>query len=386
MKWNMLLIGVTLFSVYTLINYYIGYRGLMVIRLLVGSEGIVLYWIVFWVIVNLYIGARFLNRYISAPANRWMIHVGSYWMAAMIYFLMIFLIVDAHRFLLRSVSLEWPGWIISDSGIKSLGLTMLLIVMTLLVIGSINARHPRVTSYQLHIPVESDRREEMTIALVSDIHLGTIIRTSHLSKLVNKLNLIDPEIILFAGDIIDENVNHFIDENMDEWFLKLDPPLGKYAVLGNHEYFGGHTDKIVHHLETSNIKVLRDEVILVDNLFYLAGREDLVSSRYTGQKRRSVKQIIEQTDDDQKPIILMDHQPKSWDEAITNKVWLQLSGHTHSGQFFPFGLITKKLFPEDWGIKEHNGHYLVVSSGYGTWGPPVRLGNYPEIVLLKINY
>ncbi len=386
MKWNVLVIGLTLFSVYTLINYYIGHRGATIMRLMVSSRGILLYWILFWIVVNLYIGARFLHGYIPAPVDRWMIHVGSYWMAAMIYFLMIILAVDALRFLFRIMSLEWPGWITSDSGIRNLGITMLMIVMTFLFIGSINARHPRITRYQLHMPVESERRGEMTVALVSDIHLGTIIRTSHLEKLVNKLNQIDPEIILFAGDIIDENVNHFIDENMDEWFLRLDPPLGKYAVLGNHEYFGGHTDKIVHHLETSNIRVLRDEGLLVDNLFYLAGREDLLSSRYTGQERRSVKQILEQTANDQKPVILMDHQPKTWDEAITNGVWLQLSGHTHRGQFFPFGFITEKLFPEDWGIKEQNGQYLVVSSGYGTWGPPVRLGNHPEIVLLQINY
>lgn len=387
MRWKVVLIGAVLFSVYTLLNYYIGVRGASVVRLTAGYEGLAVYWLVFWVIVYLYMGARFFSRFLPTPVDRWLIHAGAYWMAAMVYFLMAVIGIDLMRIIFRGMKIQLPEWLISETGIRNLGLGIIVMIIFLIIVGSINARRPRVTRYHLEMPVVlKDRPGQITVALVSDIHLGTIIRTGHLKRLVNKINNLDPDVILFAGDIIDENVNHFIDENMDEWFLKLNPPMGKYAVLGNHEYFGGHTEEIVHHLENSGITVLRDEVIMVSDLFYLAGREDVVSSRFTSQERKALSQILEKAEDPQIPVILMDHQPKTWNEAVENGIWLQVSGHTHRGQLFPFEWITERLFPEDWGLTENENHFLLVSSGYGTWGPPVRIGNYPEIAIIKIEY
>ena len=267
------------------------------------------------------------------------------------------------------------------------GMTVVFFVLVILVYGTWNARNPRTVQYDVYLDAGTKGAEALTTihaVLVSDIHLGTIVRNRHLEKLVDEINQLQPDLVLFAGDMIDENVNHFIDEQMDDTLRQLNPPLGKYAVLGNHEYFGGHLREIVDHLEAADIRVLRDEGVMIQDAIYLIGREDIVSQRFTGIARKSLESILGDVDPAITPVVVMDHQPKTWHEARDTGVALQVSGHTHGGQLFPFGWITRRLFEEDWGILREDTGTLIVSSGYGTWGPPIRTGNRPEIVLINL--
>lgn len=384
MKWIYIPIVVVLLSAYTALNYYIGIRGAQAFGTLMGLRGLRAGWIVFWILVYLYMATRLLQDFIPSPLDRWLIHAGSYWMAAMVYFLIFLSFIDLGRLLMVTASMDPADW----PGLKPfLGLLILTAVTGLLVIGTWNARNPRVVHYQVNLTPDRGGETAATVirvALVSDIHLGTIIRNNRLETLVNQLQELNPDLVLFAGDIIDENVNHFIDERMDKTLQVLQPPLGKYAVLGNHEYFGGHLDDIVLHLHNAGIRVLRDEGLMIADTFYLAGREDVVSERFLNKPRHSLEDLLEEVDPLQVPVVLMDHQPKTWSDARNFGVRLQVSGHTHKGQLFPFGWITKRLFDEDWGELNQNGQVLIVSSGYGTWGPPVRTGNRPEIVMMTL--
>ena len=384
MKWIYIPVAAALLSMYTALNYYIGLRGAQAFGMVLGSRGLRVGWILFWVVVYMYPAARFLQRWIPSPLDRWLIHAGSYWMAVMVYLLMIVIILDAGRLLLgaSTVNVSVPTWVKPAAGVL-----VLFTVFVLLVYGTWNARNPRVVYYQVNMSPGNDsgaKGRTIKTAMVSDIHLGTIIRNNRLEKLVRQLSELNPDLILFVGDIIDENVNHFIDEQMDKTLGELNPPLGMYAVLGNHEYYGGHLEEIVLHLEQAGIKVLRDEAHMIADTFYLAGREDLASEQMLRKPRKSLNEVLAGTDPYRMPVVLMDHQPKTWTEARDAGVRLQVSGHTHRGQLFPFGWITQRLFDEDWGKLEQDGGTLIVSSGYGTWGPPIRTGNSPEIVMITL--
>ena len=138
-------------------------------------------------------------------------------------------------------------------------------------------------------------------------------------------------------------------------------------------------------MEQSGINILRDSIIKIDNAFYLAAREDRSISSFTGKKRKSLEEIIKDIDKSY-PVILLDHTPMQLEEAERNNIDLQLSGHTHHGQFFPGNLITKMVYKLSWGYLKKGNTYYYVTSGAGTWGPPVRNVSKSEMVNIKVNF
>ena len=155
-------------------------------------------------------------------------------------------------------------------------------------------------------------------------------------------------------------------------------------MTGNHEYIGG-VKASVKYLTEHGVTMLMDSVALIDSSFYLAGRIDRSGRQFDGRLRRSVADLL-QGIDRAKPVILMDHQPFELDKAQAAGVDLQLSGHTHHGQLWPLNWITKKVYELSWGYKQKGNTNFYVSSGYGTWGPPVRTGNTPEIVDITLRF
>jgi predicted MPP superfamily phosphohydrolase len=139
------------------------------------------------------------------------------------------------------------------------------------------------------------------------------------------------------------------------------------------------------YLTEHDIVLLRDSVIMVNNEFYLVGREDRDGKRFSGIERRSLEDLMRAVDLNY-PVILMDHQPIGLDDAVSNKVDLQISGHTHNGQLWPFNYLTEAIYEVSRGYKKKGDTHFYVSSGVGTWGPPVRTGNQPEIVNIRLNF
>jgi len=202
--------------------------------------------------------------------------------------------------------------------------------------------------------------------------------------MVNRINALKPDIILFAGDLVDEDLAPVIRHDLGKSLTRLSAPLGVYAITGNHEYIGG-ADKAVRYLEEHGINVLRDSVVLIGNSFYLAGREDRDKNRFSNKARKNLAELLTGVDM-AKPVIMMDHQPFRLDDVAAAGVDLQLSGHTHHGQLWPFNYITKAIFELSWGYKQKDKSHFYVSSGYGGWGPPVRTGNRPELVSIRMKF
>jgi predicted MPP superfamily phosphohydrolase len=276
----------------------------------------------------------------------------------------------------------FPGsWFEPGSNIKQIVFSIVTSsIILLIIIGAINARHIRIKELDINLSKSSQSLNQLNIVLASDIHLGTIIHNSRLENIVNKINNLNPDIILLAGDVFDEDISTLIEKNTASILAKFKSKYGVYAIPGNHEYFSG-IDAAIDYLQQGQITVLRDSVSFVAERFYLVGRDDITGNRFN-RTRKPLDELMAGIDK-KYPIIVMDHQPFHLEEAQNNGVDLQVSGHTHHGQFFPFNLITNKIYELSWGyLQKGNTHYYV-SCGVGTWGPPVRLGNRPEIV--KIN-
>jgi predicted MPP superfamily phosphohydrolase len=229
-----------------------------------------------------------------------------------------------------------------------------------------------------------NNHKQLNIVLLSDLHLGTIIGPNKLTRIVNKINALNPDIVLFAGDVVDENIKPVIKKNMGKLLENIVSKYGTYAITGNHEFIGG-VGPAVEYLEQHKVKYLRDTAMLIDSSFWLVGRNDKDMPRFTGKNRKGLDSIMAQVDKSY-PVILMDHQPFHLEEAARNGVDIQFSGHTHNGQMFPFNYITQAIYHPDWGYRQIDNTQYYVSCGVGTWAPPVRIGNHPEILNIKVAF
>jgi hypothetical protein len=250
-------------------------------------------------------------------------------------------------------------------------------------VGHVNALTPRIKTLHLTIPKTVEGFDTLNVVAASDIHLGVIIGRKRLDSMVAKINALNPDLVLLPGDIVDEDLAPVIKHNLGKTLRDLKSRWGVFAITGNHEYIGG-VEEACTYLSDHGVSVLRDRVVKLNDSFYLVGREDR-SIRRTGKSRKPLQELMAEVDTTL-PVILMDHQPFQLEEGGTNGVDLQISGHTHHGQLWPINFITKRVYELSWGYKKKNNTHVYVSCGFGTWGPPVRLGNRPEIVNIKISF
>ncbi len=220
------------------------------------------------------------------------------------------------------------------------------------------------------------------IAYASDLHLGHIVGKRKLSFLVDKFNEFSPDAVILGGDTIDEDIEPVRRKRLNRKLSEIKSRYGTFAILGNHEYIGG-ADEARGYLLSNGIKLLIDSTVEFPEDIIIAGRDDLMRNSYADAKRKSISEIIMKPQSD-KFSILVDHQPKNLDEAEKHAIDLQLSGHTHHGQMFPFNFVTSAIYEVSTGYMKRGKTSYYVSSGFGTWGPPVKLFRRPEIVLIRI--
>jgi len=249
-----------------------------------------------------------------------------------------------------------------------------LLIIIIIVVGSVQAKKVQVVSYELKIPKNA---ANLHAVLISDTHINKTKGSSYVAKMVEDINSLNPDIVFLAGDIFDDRDINILREEK-ETLKGIKAQLGVYGVVGNHEYYSNNLSDSLAIYEEANIKILIDEVVQLDS-FYIVGRDDVHN------KRKGLPELLQGVDKN-KPVILLDHQPVSLTEAENNGVDLQLSGHTHKGQFFPNQLFTKRIFEVDYGYLVKDSLQVIVTSGYSTWGPPVRIGTQSEIVDLYIKF
>ena len=254
----------------------------------------------------------------------------------------------------------------------------------LLLGGFINSTLPRISELTLRVTKRSAKMDRLNIVAVSDIHLGTIVgryRIEHIVKMINSLN---PDLVLLPGDIVDEDLKPVIRQNLGAALLNIRSRFGVYAATGNHEYIGG-VEQACDYLTKHNIVMLRDQSIKIADSVFLVGREDLSANRFGGKQRKDLSELMAGVDPGY-PVILMDHQPWNLGQVSGQGVDLQISGHTHNGQLWPLNYIVDSIYELPWGYRKIGNTQFYVSDGAGTWGPPIRIGNRPEIVQIHMKF
>lgn len=368
-------------TIYGLLSLYIYNKGLQVFPH--GTTARTYYKVIFLFLTVSYIVARFMERIWLSTVSDVFTWIGSFWLAAFFYLLLIAIAID----LVRLINYAIP--FIPES-MKSFDFRRLLfwsivgVVSFLLLAGFINSLIPRIKHLEITIDKKVEGIKELKIAFASDIHLGTLIGPRRTNKIIQKINGLNPDLILLGGDIVDEDLAPVIRNNLGDSLKKLSAPLGVIGITGNHEYIGG-AESAVKYLEEHGIVMVRDTFMLIDDKLYIVGREDRDSPRFAGKGRKEISALMSGVDQ-AKPIILLDHQPFELDEKEKQGVDLTLSGHTHHGQMWPLNYVTKAIYEVSWGYKKKGGTHVYVSSGVGGWGPPVRIGNRPEIVLIHLKF
>jgi uncharacterized protein len=379
------IIFISIFALVTgLISYYIFIRGLQSIP--PGSSLRNPFILVFWTVALSFVCGRLLESVLPTFLTELLVWIGSFWIAAMIYFLLAVVTLDILRLVNHFIPF-YPAAVTNNyqQAKHIIGTCVIGLVGILLLIGYINSLLPRVVTLNLPIARKASKLDHLNIVAVSDIHLGTIVGRSRFDSIVNRMNSLDPDIVLLPGDIVDEDLAPVIEQNLGEALKNLKSRFGVFAVTGNHEYFGG-VENACKYLVEHHITMLRDQSIKIGDSFFLVGREDRSSSRFPGAHPRKELSELMHTVDRSYPVILMDHQPFGLGEVVAQDVDLQMSGHTHNGQLWPINYIVHRIYEVAWGYRKIGNTHFYVSDGVGTWGPPVRIGNRPEIVNIRVKF
>ncbi|MDQ0217713.1 metallophosphoesterase [Peribacillus cavernae] len=355
-----------IFVLFNSVLFYIGWNGWEWLRVAFDVQNPLLYSIVFVLLSYSFVLGR-LSKYVAVLRS-----VGYVWMAVIQYGLILLPIAD-----LAVLLLKWSPVQVS-SAIYFVGISVIVLFAIIFAYGLFNAYIPVVRKYQIQVPKKKGSRTSLRLAVASDMHFGRLSGISHLRRLVEKITAIKPDLILLPGDIIDDEPEPFIEKNMGSIMSQLKAPLGVFGVLGNHEYYGGKIPEFIEQMNKINITIMTDDRLTIGNSFQLIGRKDK-----TDKERKTFKELL--TDIDRSyPIIAMDHQPFELKQAQENGVDILFSGHTHRGQMAPNHLITKKMYELDWGYLKKEQLHAFVSSGFGFWGPPLRIGGRSEILQIDV--
>ncbi|GHT21967.1 phosphoesterase [Bacteroidia bacterium] len=374
-----ILTGLSIFAAFSTYIFIRGWQALEII-----GHYRICYSIAFWTLTLLII----LSRVIRIPGAGWLDVlqiIGSQWIAVLLYASLLLVTLDLCRLLSRLIHLH-NSYIHDHYLLAKLVLfgTVVLILTVIFVVGYRKARFPEVTALEIAVDKPAGEMKELRIAMVSDLHLGCTASNNFLRRVVERINELDADLVLLAGDTFDGDAEPVIRKDMGKELDRLKSRYGVFAISGNHEYIGerfekGSTRRALDYLRLHGITVLIDSTVTVNNSIRITGRND-----YSAPHRKPLAELIRQ--DDPLPHILLDHQPYRLEEAQQAGVDLQLSGHTHHGQMFPINLITQKMYEKDWGYLQKGNSHFYISCGAGTWGPLLRTAGHSEIVFITMKF
>ncbi|PXY99920.1 metallophosphoesterase [Gilliamella apicola] len=339
------------------------------------------YQIVYWTVVIMTGVSIVLSRLSESISTYWLPLILNTVCAIMICSLFVTLIFDIGR------------WI-SKKRLKPQLTTKVVYILgicSLFYYGHEMAMEPSIVNYQVKID-KSAKVNKLRIVQLSDIHINDMTSSDRIQHMVDEVNQLDADFIVITGDTLDRRLQPFTEKGFDKQFQQFKSKYGTYIIFGNHEYLNikeenNHEQDIINAFKHANMKVLKDDVVHLDNVgITFIGRDDFSSSRYD-IKRASLPDLM-MFSNTNKPIILLDHQPHNLDEPANLGVDLMISGHTHAGQVFPINLIEKLIYKNNYGIyKNTKQHFTsIVSSGFGFWGPPIRLMTRSEIVVIDVTF
>jgi uncharacterized protein len=300
-----------------------------------------------------------------------------YWFVFFSYLLLAAFLGDLLRILNVFLNL-FPDCITNNySKVKLVYLFSVLFFWLLIsLLGFFQMENPQIVDLNLRVNKTINESEDLCIVAVSDLHIGCFTGGKKLARWIEKINNLEPDVILLVGDIFDINFDTTKSRIIDQEFKKINARFGVFAVLGNNEYYS-NVKLAIQNFEYSGIKVLRDQSVVINNRFAIIGRDDA-----TNPDRKTVKRLLTGLDLNM-PTILLDHQPHIT-EAVKNRIDLQISGHLHNGQIFPNNFIISKKWELSYGYRKIDNTNFYVSSGLGVSFVPIRIGTQTQIVRIHL--
>lgn len=319
--------------------------------------------ILFWTVAfALFASVGLRDARLPEALLRWMFRLGSVWMVFLLYMVMLLAVFDLAGIFVPALK---------PSLLYALPLTLCILAY-----GYINYRNPKIEHLDIKLEKEYGG-SPLRIVAVSDVHLGYGTGVSSLKRYVRLINSQNPDLILIAGDLIDNSVKPLLQEPFAEELSALKAPMGIYMVPGNHEYISG-IGACEDFLKDTPVRLLRDSVVILPGGMQLAGRDDL-----SNRTRKPLEELMGMTDRTH-PVIVLDHQPYELGKADSLGVDLQISGHTHRGQIWPLSKITDLIFEQSHGYRRWSHSHIWVSCGLSLWGPPFRIGTNSDMVVIDL--
>ncbi len=256
--------------------------------------------------------------------------------------------------------------------------SMILLSVAVVIGGAINLNTIRVSDYKVTLPKRDSQTDKLRVAFVADIHIQQNTSLRFIEQFVRKVNALQPDILLFGGDIVEGDSENETTIEIESAFRNIKTKYGSFGVVGNHEFYGRQEKGFF--FGNAGITILYDTIIKIDNSFYLAGRYDQHFRR-----RKTINDILQNTTFDL-PAIMLDHRPTQLQEVSRTRVDVQFSGHAHNGQLFPLNFIIGRLYELSWGYKKIGNTHFFVTSGLRLWGPPVKTAGKSEIILVDFTF
>lgn len=395
------MIAIYLSPIYLLLNLYIlrwAYLWMGTCHSILRTLGFRLIFAVIYVLLSTSLLTGFLIKN-PKSLHRILKITGNYFLGIFLYTLVIILLADFGRILLKYAF--HASWIHSRTAFTVAGAICALLILLLSACGIFHAKYIKTTSYDVIINKTIPERTSMKIVLLADTHFGYNAGVLHARELVRKINKQKPDLVCIAGDIFDNEYDAIRNpEKLEKTLRGIKSTYGVYACWGNHdlneEILAGFTFKhkdgdlsnikdlrMKKFLEDSNIHILEDESVLINNQFYVIGRKDASLTEKIHETRKAPAQLTEKLDRN-KPIIMIDHQPKELQELADAGVDLDLCGHTHDGQTFPGNFTIKLMWENPCGLLIKDNMTNITTSGAGVWGPAMRIGTDSEICSINI--
>ena len=320
----------------------------------------------------------------SFPVSRWLLKTGlptvsadveifaMTWLGVLFLLFVCFLAVDC---------VTLGGFVLSARVLQLRTVAVALALVLSIIAVFQGKRSPLINRQEVILPGLPRERDGLRMVFISDLHLGSQIGQAWLQELASQIKALAPDLIAVGGDLVDHDV--FRVQSMIPALRALQAPLGVWAVLGNHDSYGGAVESS-RIMQEAGFRVLHDESAVVVPGLRLAGVDDLGVRGHGGPVEPAIHSALQLVRLGQEGCVYLSHTPVGMDEAAKAGAGLMLCGHTHGGQIWPFNYLVKLRYPELVGRFKHDSMTLFISRGAGTWGPRMRLWRPGEIVLITL--
>ncbi len=373
---------ITFLSVYGAVHLYLFFKARSALSPGVGLSLVMALFLVAMVVAP--IAVRLLDRHGLPLASRYLAYICYTWMGLLFFFFWMSVCLDVFNGSMRILALL-PGSATSRfvwTG-KNSFVFLTLGVVILGVWSALSAWQIRLDRVMLHTTKLPAGKSSLTIAQISDVHLGLMVGERKMSRIIRLLERAEPDVLVCSGDLVDAQMERF--DSLAAMLAEIKAPLGKFAVMGNHEFYAGIRQS-ERFLKAAGFKLLRNQEYNQGDLLRIVGMDDPVGRRRYKEEAAANRSEIDllARSNSQVFTLLLKHRPTVENESLGH-FDLQLSGHTHGGQIFPFNLVVKYFYPNQNGLyRLDEGSTLYVSRGTGTWGPPMRFLSPPAVTLIEL--